>query len=89
MKPKLYVETSIISYLTARPSRDPIIAARQQITRFWWEQYRNQFDLFISSYVIQEARIGDPLAAQRRLDALQELPVLLPSCFKITYAAKP
>jgi len=80
MKPKLYVETSIISYLTARPSRDPIIAARQQITRFWWEQYRNQyrnqFDLFISSYVIQEARIGDPIAAQRRLDALQELPVL-------------
>ncbi|MGA0200434.1 MAG: type II toxin-antitoxin system VapC family toxin [Prochlorotrichaceae cyanobacterium] len=76
MKPKLYVETSVISYLTAHPSRDPIIAARQQITQFWWEQCRNQFDLFISSYVIQEAKIGDPLAAQRRLNVLQDISIL-------------
>jgi len=76
MKSTLYVETSIISYLTARPSRDPIVSARQQLTQVWWEQYRNEFELFISGYVIQEARIGDSVAAQRRLDALQDISVL-------------
>jgi len=42
MKPKVYVETSTISYVVARPSRDLIIAANQQVTREWWTNHRSQ-----------------------------------------------
>jgi hypothetical protein len=59
MKPKVYVETSTISYVVARPSRDLIIAANQQITREWWNNDRSQFDLYISQVVINEANKGD------------------------------
>ena len=73
--PSLYVETSIISYLTARPSRDLVRAAHQQVTRDWWDA-RLQFDLYISQFVIDEASVGDPDAAARRLGALEGLPIL-------------
>ena len=56
---KLYLETSVISYLTARPSRDLILAAHQQITRDWWDLKRQNFQMFISQLVIQEAGAGD------------------------------
>jgi len=56
---KLYLETSVISYLTARPSRDLILAAHQQITRDWWDFKRQNFQMFISQLVIQEAGVGD------------------------------
>jgi predicted nucleic acid-binding protein len=71
MKPKLYLETSIVSYLTARPSHDLNRAAHQQITRDWWET-RSSFDLYISQFVLDEARAGNPEAAERRLSALRE-----------------
>jgi len=48
MKAKIYLETTIASYLTARPSRDLIVAAHQQITQEWWETWRQKFDIFIS-----------------------------------------
>lgn len=70
MKPKVYVETSIISYLTAQPSRDLVTAARQQLTREWWENQRRRFDLFISSFVFTEACLGDDRAAAFRIAAL-------------------
>lgn len=73
MKPKIYLETTIVSYLTARPSRDLIIAAHQQITQEWWEVRRRAFHLFISELVIREAGAGDEVAAQKRLDALKEI----------------
>ncbi len=73
---RVYIETSIVSYLTARPSRDLVLAARQQITGDWWEDRRSEFELFISQYVLDEAGDGDPLAARRRLELLDELPVL-------------
>ena len=76
MKPKIYVETSVISYLTARPSRDLIIAANQQITQEWWRVRRVEFDLYVSQLVIQEASSGDPTAAQERLQVLDETPLL-------------
>ena len=76
MKPKIYVETSVISYLTARPSRDLIIAANQQITQEWWQVRRTEFDLYISQMVVQEASAGDPVAAQERLQVLDETPLL-------------
>ena len=80
MKPKLYVETSIVSYLTARPSINLITAGRQQLTRQWWERERDRYDLFISEFVASEAADGDPDAAQSRLSALVGIPeVELPS----------
>ena len=72
----VYVETSILSYLTARPSRDLLAAAHQQVTREWWEGPRARFEVFISPLVEQEAQRGDPAAAQRRGEALRGLTVL-------------
>ncbi|MGV8073429.1 MAG: type II toxin-antitoxin system VapC family toxin [Syntrophobacteraceae bacterium] len=76
MKPKIYLETTVISYLVAKPSRDLVVAAHQQITQEWWETRRQGFDVFISELVVREAGAGDTAAAQRRLDALQEIPLL-------------
>ena len=76
MMPKLYLETSVISYLTARPSRDLILAAHQQITRDWWDFKRKNFQIFVSQLVIQEAGAGDSEAAQKRLQALENIPLL-------------
>ena len=78
MKPKVYLETTIPSYLMARPSRDLITAAHQEITREWWETRRHDFDLFISQMVIDEASAGDQEAAARRLEILAALPLLDP-----------
>jgi len=76
MKAKIYVETTIVSYLTAKPSRDLVIAAHQQITQEWWEARRPTFALFISELVIREAGAGDEDAAQKRLEALKEIDLL-------------
>jgi predicted nucleic acid-binding protein len=76
MKPRLYVETTIPSYLTSRPSRDLIIAGHQQITREWWEKRRGAFQLYISQLVVDEASAGDPGAARERLKVIQDLPLL-------------
>ena len=75
MKPKVYIETSIPSYLTAWRSRDLIVAANQEITKEWWDS-REQFDLYISALVIQEAGAGNPEAAQKRLEQLDDIPEL-------------
>ena len=72
----IYIETSIISYLTARPSRDLLAAAHQQVTRTWWDQHRDRFVVFVSPLVHEEARRGDPNAARRRVEELEGLPVL-------------
>ena len=69
IKPRVYVETTIPSYLTAWPSRDLLRAAHQQVTREWWDQ-RAAFDLFISPLVLVECQAGDPTAAAERLVAL-------------------
>lgn len=74
MKPLLYVETSVVSYLTARPSSHLVTAGRQQLTRRWWERERDGYDLFISEFVSSEAAGGDPTAARLRLDALVGVP---------------
>jgi hypothetical protein len=69
--PTVYIETSIVSYLTARPSRDVVTLARQELTREWWNNRRARHDLFTSDIVVGEANEGDDEAAQQRLDALQ------------------
>jgi len=70
-KPSVYLETSFVSYLTAKPSRNLIVAAHQSITSDWWENQRQLFDLFISQVVVDEAKLGDPQAAAKRLTALE------------------
>lgn len=72
-RPKMYIETTIPSYLAAWPSRDLVTAANQQTTRDWWETQRERFDLYFSQVVVQESAAGDPQASQRRLAALEDL----------------
>lgn len=76
MKPRLYLETTIPSYLTAWPSGNAVIAGHQQTTREWWATCRERFDLHISQFVLDEAGDGDPEAARQRLDAIKGLPKL-------------
>ena len=76
MKPRLYLETTIPSYLTAWPSRDLVRAAHQQTTREWWEERRAEYDLFVSQVVVRECQGGDPVAAEKRLDVIRDLPLL-------------
>ena len=75
MKPSVYIETTIISYLTAWPSRDILRLSHEILTRKWWIR-RDRFDLHTSQQVILEARAGDAQAAIDRLAALQGVPVL-------------
>jgi len=76
VKPSVYIETTISSYLTARPSRDLIVAANQQITKDWWERRKEHFNLFISEFVIEEVSAGDKEAAKERLKLLRAIPLL-------------
>jgi len=76
MDEKVYIETSIISYLTSRSSRDLIVAAQQQVTQEWWENRRSHFDLYVSQLVIQEAEKGDEKVAAKRLKALEKIQLL-------------
>ena len=76
MKPKVYLEITIASYLAARSSRDLMTAANQQMTHDWWEDHRGKFALDVSQFVIEEASAGDPEAAIRRLAVLGDLPQL-------------
>ena len=76
MNETVYIETSVVSYFTSRPSRDLIIAARQEITREKWSEILTVFEPYISALVIQEAEQGDAEAAHKRIDAISNLPVL-------------
>jgi len=79
MKPKVYIETSVIGYLTSWPSGDLIVAARQKITRDWWRDAPAKYELLVSDVVLREAGTGDPHAVKDRLAVLAGLPVLPPS----------
>jgi hypothetical protein len=76
MKARVYIETTIVSYLAARLSRDLIVAAHQQLTAEWWATRRSEFDLFTSEFVYREVSVGDELQARKRLDLLSEIPIL-------------
>lgn len=73
MKLKVYVETSVVSYLTAWRSPQLIMAAQQEATRNWWDSRHDLYDIFISEAVLDEAEGGDPEAAKRRLEVLELL----------------
>ena len=74
-KRKVYLESSTISYLTARPTRDIVVNAKQELTREWWE-YRNRYEMFVSETVAEEIEKGDLEAARLRLQTIQGIPVL-------------
>ncbi len=76
MKPRVYIKTTVVSYLTTRPTRDLVVAAHCEITREWWMARRGEFDLYTSQLVIQESSDDDPHMAEKRLEALDSLPLL-------------
>jgi predicted nucleic acid-binding protein len=77
MKSRLYLETTIPSYLVARRSRDLRLAADQETTQEWWETRRQNYELFISGFVVEEVKRGDAQASAARLRLLQGVPLLL------------
>jgi len=72
----VYLETSFISYLVARPSGDLLVAAHQKTTQDWWTGRRSNFSCYVSQVVIDEASAGDPAEAQKRLAVINALAAL-------------
>lgn len=68
---RVYIETTIVSYLTAWRSPQLVMAANQEVTRQWWDDERQHFDLYVSEAVLEEAASGDPKAADRRLNSIR------------------
>jgi len=75
-KQTVYIETTVLSYLTSRPSRDLLVAAHQQVTTEWWENWLPLFEPFISSLVIEEISRGDEAAARLRIEKIAKFPIL-------------
>ncbi|NCC62364.1 MAG: PIN domain-containing protein [Verrucomicrobiae bacterium] len=76
MTKSVYLESSVISYLTSRPSRDLVIAGHQASTSEWWNEARSDYEAFISPLVIEEISAGDKFAAEARLQAIADIPIL-------------
>lgn len=76
MKVRLYLETTIVSYLVARPSRDVVLAAHQAMTHDWWKKRLKDFDVYVSEVVLNESSAGDATFARKRLEWLAPFPVL-------------
>lgn len=74
--PSVYIETTIPSYLTAWQSRDIIRAAHQRLTQDWWDTRRSFFRVYSSTFVLDEASLGDPIAAQARVQCLESIELL-------------
>lgn len=72
----VYIETSIVSFLRSRPSPHLVSAARQLVTRQWWDQERANYQLVTSQFVLDEAACGDEALAAERLAALADVPLL-------------
>jgi hypothetical protein len=76
MSETVYIETSILGYLTARPSRDIVVAANIEVTREWWETRRSEFQLYSSQAVVKETSQGDAAIASQRLEILRNFSLL-------------
>ena len=76
MPRSVFIETTIPSLYVSRPSRDLLQLTRQELTREWWDGKRQQFDLFTSQLVLDEAGVGDPAKAAERLQLLANIPLL-------------
>jgi len=75
-RPTVYIESTVVSYATARPSRDLVVAGHQQVTLDWWENTLPLCDPFVSPVVIEEVARGDADAAKLRLEKIADFPVL-------------
>src|SRR3954469_21324120 len=76
MAERVYIETTVVSYLTARPNRDVVIAGHQQITHEWWDTRRQSYELCVSQLVRKEAGAGDSQAAKDWLDVFKSMTLL-------------
>lgn len=76
MSETVYIESSILGYLTARSTKNLILAANMEITRDWWESRRNAFILYTSEAVLDEVAQGDSVIAAQRLEILRNFPLL-------------
>jgi len=74
MSRSVYIESSVISYLAARPSRDLVIAGHQAVTAGWWDNHRLRYDVLVSPLVVEESSAGDALAAEERLWVIADIP---------------
>ena len=74
MNRSVYIESSVISYLVARPSRDLVIAGHQAVTAEWWDNHRLRYDVFVSPLVVEEISAGDASAAEERLRVIMDIP---------------
>ena len=74
MNESVYIESSVISYLTARPSRDLVIAGHQAVTAEWWNERRLRYDVYLSPLVVEEISAGDASAAEERLRVIADIP---------------
>lgn len=85
---RVYIESTIPSYVVARPARDLLQAARQQTSKDWWDLKRQQHELFTSQIVLDEIGFGEPAMAQLRLESLQGVPLLQVTAETIELARK-
>ena len=76
MREKVYIETSIISYLINKTNRDIIITAKQELTKEWWYEHKSDYDLFISDLVTEEISKGDSIYAEQRQKIIENIPIL-------------
>ena len=76
MKPRVYLETSMVSYVVGRLSRDVIVLGNQELTREWWLRRRSEYELFVSEVVLREIMGGDSEVSQQRLNLVEALPIL-------------
>ena len=76
IKPRVYIEPTVVSYLAARPSDNPILASRQKASRQLWRDYADRFEFVISQVVLAEIQRGDATAAQQRLEIISALTIL-------------
>jgi predicted nucleic acid-binding protein len=88
VKQRVYLETTIVSYLVARPSRDLVLAAHQEVTRDWWQRRRGEFDVYVSQLVADEAGKGDAEAVRKRLEALKDVASLAVTEEAVALAAR-
>jgi predicted nucleic acid-binding protein len=88
MGKRVYIETSVISYLVARPSQNLLTAAWQDVTHKWWDSRRLQFELFTSELVLAETSRGDPDAAGRRNEKIRNIPDLAVTDSAVALAKK-
>jgi hypothetical protein len=86
--PSIYIETSIVSFLTARSSTNVLSSSRQWLTQKWWDESRLEYDLVTSQFVLDEASQGDQAQVAQRLAILHDLPLLeiTPEVFQVADA---